>query len=92
MSAKKENSVPKWVDPDEIPDLSTPEWEEAIASGVVSENGKVIRAGLLAPEKSQVATTVCLDVEVIEHFKADGPGWQTRINAALLDWISLSKP
>jgi uncharacterized protein (DUF4415 family) len=24
-----------------------------------------------------------LDVDVIEHFRKDGPGWQSRINAAL---------
>ncbi|MFT3974249.1 MAG: BrnA antitoxin family protein [Amaricoccus sp.] len=27
--------------------------------------------------------TIMLDPDVIEHFKAEGKGWQTRINAAL---------
>lgn len=27
--------------------------------------------------------TIMLDPDVIEHFKAEGRGWQTRINAAL---------
>jgi uncharacterized protein (DUF4415 family) len=27
--------------------------------------------------------TIMLDPDVIEHFKADGKGWQTRVNAAL---------
>jgi len=27
-----------------------------------------------------------LDVNVIAAFKADGPGWQTRINAVLAKW------
>jgi uncharacterized protein (DUF4415 family) len=27
--------------------------------------------------------TLRLDSEVVEHFKAGGAGWQTRINAAL---------
>jgi len=31
--------------------------------------------------KSQV--TLRRDAEVVEHFKAGGAGWQTRINAAL---------
>ncbi len=31
--------------------------------------------------KKQV--TLRLDQDVIDHFKADGPGWQTRINDAL---------
>ena len=34
-----------------------------------------------APTKRQV--TLRLDRDVLEHFQADGPGWQTRINAAL---------
>lgn len=28
-----------------------------------------------------------LDVEVIEAFKADGAGWQTRINSVLREWV-----
>jgi len=27
-----------------------------------------------------------LDVDVIKAFKADGPGWQTRMNAVLAKW------
>jgi len=27
--------------------------------------------------------TIMLDPDVIEHFKAEGTGWQTRVNAAL---------
>ena len=27
--------------------------------------------------------TIMLDPDVIEHFKAEGKGWQTRVNAAL---------
>ncbi|MES1156732.1 MAG: BrnA antitoxin family protein [Alphaproteobacteria bacterium] len=29
------------------------------------------------------AVSLRLDREVVEHFKKDGPGWQSRINAAL---------
>ena len=31
----------------------------------------------------KVSTTIRLDPEVIAHFKAEGPGWQSRINEAL---------
>ena len=34
-----------------------------------------------ASPKAQV--TLRLDAEIIEHFKAEGAGWQTRINTAL---------
>jgi uncharacterized protein (DUF4415 family) len=39
------------------------------------------RGAQKAPTKKQV--TIRLDQEIIEHFKADGAGWQTRINEAL---------
>ena len=35
---------------------------------------------------AQVATSVLLDPRVLAAFKAAGPGWQTRINDALLEW------
>ena len=34
--------------------------------------------------KEQV--TLRLDTQILEHFRATGNGWQTRINDALLDW------
>jgi uncharacterized protein (DUF4415 family) len=34
-------------------------------------------------ESSKVQVTLRLDPAVIAHFKARGPGWQTRINAVL---------
>ena len=34
-------------------------------------------------EPTKVLTTIRLDADVIEHFKAQGPGWQTRINDVL---------
>lgn len=33
-----------------------------------------------------------LDAEVIEAFRASGRGWQTRINAALKDWLKSHSP
>lgn len=27
------------------------------------------------------------DSEILEQFRASGPGWQTRMNAALADWL-----
>jgi uncharacterized protein (DUF4415 family) len=35
--------------------------------------------------KQQV--TLRLDADVLESFKSGGEGWQTRINAALKDWV-----
>lgn len=84
MPARKRTSAPKWVDPDEIPDLSTPEWQEAIAAGVLRENGKVVRRGRPPSETPKIRTTIRLSPEVVSHFKAGGPGWQGRIDRLLL--------
>lgn len=39
--------------------------------------------------KAQV--TLRLDAEVVDHFKAGGAGWQTRINAALRRAVAKSR-
>ncbi len=43
-----------------------------------------------APTK--VATTIRLSPEVMAAFKATGTGWQTRIDAALKDWLKNHSP
>ena len=46
------------------------------------------------PQKSptKVATTIRLSPEVSEAFRATGPGWQTRIDNALKDWLKTHSP
>lgn len=34
-------------------------------------------------EQAKTAVSLRLDADVVEHFRKTGPGWQTRINAAL---------
>ena len=41
------------------------------------------------PPKEQVA--IRLDPEVLGAFRAGGPGWQTRVNTALKEWLA-SRP
>lgn len=38
------------------------------------------------PAKEQVA--IRLDPEVLGALRASGPGWQTRVNAALKEWLA----
>ena len=73
---------------------------EAPADGVDWRKGTVTRGGGVAetlsalrrvrgknksPTKEQVA--IRLDAEVLAAFRAAGPGWQTRVNAALKEWL-----
>ena len=41
------------------------------------------------PQKSptKVSTTIRLSNDVIQAFRATGDGWQTRVDAALKDWL-----
>lgn len=34
------------------------------------------------------STTIRFDEDVLEAFKSTGPGWQTRMNAALKEWLA----
>jgi uncharacterized protein (DUF4415 family) len=38
------------------------------------------------------AVNIRLSPDIISSFKATGPGWQTRINNALRDWLKEHKP
>ena len=38
------------------------------------------------------STTIRFDRDVLAAFRAEGPGWQTRMNAALRDWLKNHSP
>ncbi|MEW6218655.1 MAG: BrnA antitoxin family protein [Thermodesulfobacteriota bacterium] len=38
------------------------------------------------------STTIRFDRDILDAFRAGGPGWQTRINAALRDWLKTHSP
>ena len=65
---------------DDAPDLSSDGWPEKFAKASV-------RRGRPPLAKPKVSTTIRLSQDVIDHFKAAGRGWQTRIDNALRDWI-----
>ena len=45
------------------------------------------KRGRPALAKPKEHVNIRLDADVLDAFKADGLGWQTRINAALRDWL-----
>ncbi len=80
MTASKKPLEPAWVDPDDAPDLTLPYWRKKMDAAVVSRGRPKL-------ERPKVSTTLRLDADVIEKFKAKGPKWQTRINDALREWL-----
>ena len=67
---------------DDLPDLTTPEWQAKFAQ-VPVQRGRPKAA------VNKISTTIRLDPDVLAAFKADGPGWQTRINQALRKSVGL---
>lgn len=61
---------------DDVPDLSAPEWQAAFAKAKVQR-------GRPRSQNPKVSTTIRLSPEVLDHFRAGGPGWQTRIDETL---------
>lgn len=51
--------------------------------------GKVIRRGR-GPQKepTKEAITIRLSANVVEHFRAKGRGWQSKVDEALSEWVA----
>ncbi len=60
-----------------------------LAQADLIRKGKLVRRGKRGPQVAPTKKLVSLRLspEVINHFKATGPGWQTRIDSALLKSI-----
>lgn len=52
------------------------------------------RIGVRGPQKepTKERITIRLSRDVVERFRATGEGWQTRVDAALQDWLKKHKP
>jgi uncharacterized protein (DUF4415 family) len=79
MTGKKSATKPTWTDPDDAPELT----EEWFATADLYEGNKLIRRGRPAKAARKQAVNIRLDPDVLAYFRATGPGWQSRINAAL---------
>ncbi len=49
-----------------------------------------VRGPQRAPTKERI--TIRLSREVVEQFRESGEGWQTRVDAALRDWLKNHSP
>lgn len=50
------------------------------------------RKGRPVTDCPKVSVNIRYSPEVVEAFRATGNGWQTRMNAALIDWLKQHKP
>ena len=87
MNVKKHATPPALTDPDDAPDLTDEFFQQA--DEYFGE--KQMRRG--RPNGSdKTETTVRFDNDVPETFRATGPCWQTRLNAAVGDWLKMHRP
>jgi uncharacterized protein (DUF4415 family) len=89
MTEKRQVTKKIWVDPDDAPEL-TDEWFERADFHI---SGKLIRKGKPGrPKKpdAKVSVHLRLSPDVLAHYRAGGPGWQTRIDQTLRKAVKLS--
>ena len=79
-----------------VPDEDTPELTEETAKQLVPAKEFFAPQGWKLPgrpksETPKVSVSIRLDPEVVAGFKAQGPGWQTRMNAVLAESLRREK-
>jgi len=82
MQTKKPTSENNWSDPDDAPHLGR-EWFD---HAEIKNGEQVLRAAKVGRPKSaspKQAVNIRLDADLLEYFRATGPGWQSRVNEAL---------
>jgi uncharacterized protein (DUF4415 family) len=82
---------PELID-DENPEL-TEEWFERAVP--FSDLPASLQAKLRGRPKAPVTKeriTIRLSPDVLQRFRATGAGWQTRVDAALRDWLKTHSP
>lgn len=82
-------------------DLPTPREESAIGAGVSgdpdtyeltdTEFRHLKRLGRPPAATTKERVTMRLSRDVVARFRASGPGWQTRIDAALKEWLEMRR-
>lgn len=79
MHVSSSDLTKPWIDRDDAPELT----EDWFAKAALMEGEKVIRPGGRPRGSDKEQVTLRLDKVVLTHFRATGPGWQTRMNEAL---------
>ncbi|MGH8259702.1 MAG: BrnA antitoxin family protein [Steroidobacteraceae bacterium] len=84
MSVKSKGSRRTWRDPDDAPEI-TGKW---IAEADLYRGKKLVRRGRPAGSGQKTQTTLRISKDVLEFFRATGPGWQTRMDNALKRYVA----
>ena len=83
MSENKRDTATTWIDPDDAPELSDEFFERA--DEYVGET--LVKRGRPLGSGTKISTTIRFDADIVAAFRAAGPGWQSRMNEALREWL-----
>ncbi|ASK34290.1 hypothetical protein CEK62_07805 [Alcanivorax sp. N3-2A] len=81
MSGKKNVSEASWPDRDEAPEIT----REMLDQAALYDGEKLVRRGRPPVRNPRRQVTIRLPQDVLEKWKATGPGWQTRMADRLSD-------
>ena len=84
MSVKSKGSRRTWRDPDDAPEIT----DKLIAEADLYRGKKLVRRGRPAGSGQKTQTTLRISKDVLEFFRATGPGWQTRMDNALKRYVA----
>jgi uncharacterized protein (DUF4415 family) len=80
MPRNKGSGKTKWKDPDDAPDLTRAFFQSAD----IYQGETLVRRGRPpVGDRPKEAVKLRLSPDVLDHFRAGGAGWQTRINETL---------
>lgn len=92
MSVNKKPSPPDWAD-DDLTEWTEDQWDRAeirVGDRVIRPaQGTLTKRGRPKLENPKRQVTIRLDDAVIEGFRAQGTGWQSRVNAELRKVLGL---
>lgn len=95
MSAKQKNltSRKSVIDEDgEVPDLTVLSREDFKPFSSLPQSVQAVIRGRPKADVTKERITIRLSRDVVAAFRASGAGWQTRMDAALKDWLKKHKP
>ncbi len=84
MTVKSKSSRRAWRDPDDAPEIT----DKSIAEANLYHGKKLVRRGRPAGSGQKTQTTLRISKDVLEFFRATGPGWQTRMDNALKRYVA----
>jgi uncharacterized protein (DUF4415 family) len=79
MTKKSVAGASSWIDPDDAPEL-TANW---MAQAEIREGEQVVRRGRPKLAVTKQLISLRIDRDVLQAFRDTGPGWQSKVNAAL---------